>query len=167
VRSFTPWCLYPGSYFSMRLGGSQTRSGCFGEEWNLFHLPGFDVRFLGRPSRGLVTIVTELPRPSCTMRYHSYFFQHFVAWYLSFMFLWGVSSVSAQNKYHYYYYYYYYYYRISHFSAVAGNFHLSWDIIINRIRLDGLIYNLKRFLQLNMFQELQIFEFVCTYSDAG
>ena len=48
-----------------------------------------------------------------------------------------------------------------------GNIRLSWDIIINRNRLDGLIYNFKSFLQLNMFQELQIFAFVCTYLDAG
>jgi hypothetical protein len=33
--------------------------------------------------------------------------------------------------------------------------------------LGGLIYNLKSFLQLNMFQQLHIFAFVCTYSDAG
>ena len=33
--------------------------------------------------------------------------------------------------------------------------------------LGGLIYNFKKFLQLNMFQELQIFAFVCTYLDAG
>ena len=33
-------------------------------------------------------------------------------------------------------------------------------IIINRIRLDGLIYSLKTSLQLNMCQELQIFAFV-------
>jgi hypothetical protein len=38
---------------------------------------------------------------------------------------------------------------------------------MDRIRLDCLIYNFKSFLQLNMFQELQIFAFVCTHSDAG
>jgi hypothetical protein len=31
----------------------------------------------------------------------------------------------------------------------------------------GQLYNLKSSLQLNMFQELQIFAFVCTYWDAG
>ena len=37
-----------------------------------------------------------------------------------------------------------------------GNIHLSWDVIINRIRLGSLICSLKSFLQLNMCQELQI-----------
>jgi len=45
--------------------------------------------------------------------------------------------------------------------------HLSWDVLINRIRLDGLICNLESFLQLNMCRELQIFAFVCTYSGAS
>ena len=31
-----------------------------------------------------------------------------------------------------------------------GNIHVSWDAVINRIRLDGLICSLKSFLQLNM-----------------
>jgi len=39
--------------------------------------------------------------------------------------------------------------------------------VINRNRLGGLICNLKSFLQLNVFQELQVFAFVCTYWDAG
>lgn len=94
----------PRFAFNMRLGGSQTRSGCFGKERNLFGLPGFEVRFLGRQSRGLVTIVTELLRPvptciylsleqlSCPVLPAPYYvtpisFQHFVAWYLSLMFL--------------------------------------------------------------------------------
>ena len=34
-------------------------------------------------------------------------------------------------------------------------------MVIDRIRLDGLIYNLESFLQLNMCRELQIFAFVC------
>jgi len=34
-----------------------------------------------------------------------------------------------------------------------GNIHLSLDVIINRIRLGGLICSLKSFLQLNMCQE--------------
>jgi hypothetical protein len=38
-----------------------------------------------------------------------------------------------------------------------GNIHLSWDVVINRIRLDCLICSFKSFLQLNMCQELQIF----------
>jgi len=60
-----------------------------------------------------------------------------------------------------------YYYRISHFSGSAGKHSLILGCVINGIRLNGLIYNLKSFLQLNMFQELQIFAFVCTYWDAG
>ena len=35
-----------------------------------------------------------------------------------------------------------------------GNIHLSWDAVINRIRLGGLICSLKSFLQLDMCQEL-------------
>jgi len=41
-----------------------------------------------------------------------------------------------------------------------GNIHLSWDEVINGIRLGGLTCSLKSFLQLNMCQELQIFAFV-------
>jgi hypothetical protein len=66
-----------------------------------------------------------------------------------------------QNYIYYYYYYYYYYCYYWNFSLLSfqlGNIHLSWDIIINRNRLYGLIYNLESFLQLNMCQELQIFE---------
>ena len=48
-----------------------------------------------------------------------------------------------------------------------GNIHLSWDVVINRIRLDGLIYSLESFLQLNMCKELQIFTFVYMYSGAS
>ena len=48
-----------------------------------------------------------------------------------------------------------------------GNIHLSWDVVINRIRLDVLICSLKIFLQLNMCQELQIFAVVYMYSGAG
>jgi len=58
-------------------------------------------------------------------------------------------------------------YRISHFSVSAGKHSPILGCVINRIRLVGLIYNLKGFLQLNMFRELQIFAFVCTYLDAG
>jgi hypothetical protein len=45
-----------------------------------------------------------------------------------------------------------------------GNIHLSWDAVINRIRLDGLICSFKSFLQLNMCQELQISAVVYMYS---
>jgi len=48
-----------------------------------------------------------------------------------------------------------------------GNIHLSWDVVINRIRHGGLIRSLKTFLQLNMCQELQIFAFVYMCSGAG
>ena len=53
------------------------------------------------------------------------------------------------------------------FSAPAEKHSHILGCVINRIRLDGLIYNLKSSLQLNMFQELQIFTFVCTYSDTA
>jgi len=48
-----------------------------------------------------------------------------------------------------------------------GNIRLSWDTVINRIRLGGLICSLKSFLQLNMCQELQIFADVYMYSGAS
>ena len=51
--------------------------------------------------------------------------------------------------------------RISHLSASAGKYSLILRYVMNRIRLGGLIYNLKSFLQLNMFQELQIC--ICMY----
>jgi hypothetical protein len=47
------------------------------------------------------------------------------------------------------------------------NIHLSWDSVINRIRLGGLIYSLESFLQLNMCRELQIFAFVYIHLDAS
>jgi len=73
----------------------------------------------------------------------------------------------CKHSMYYYYYYYYYYYRISHFSASADKHSPILWYAINSNRLGGLICNLKSFLQLNMFQELQIFAFVYTYSDAG
>ena len=48
-----------------------------------------------------------------------------------------------------------------------GNIHLSWDVVINRITLGGLVCSLKSFLQLKMCQELQIFAVVCMYWGAG
>ena len=48
-----------------------------------------------------------------------------------------------------------------------GNIHLSWDVVINRIRLGGLIFSLKSFLQLTMCQELQIFVAVYMYWGAS
>jgi hypothetical protein len=71
------------------------------------------------------------------------------------------------NNNYYYYYYYYHHHRISHISASAGKHSPILGYVINKNRLGGFICNLKIFLQLNMFQELQIFVFVCTYSDAG
>jgi len=44
-----------------------------------------------------------------------------------------------------------------------GNIHLSWDVVINRIRLGGLTCSLKSCLQLNLCQELQIFAVVYMY----
>ena len=48
-----------------------------------------------------------------------------------------------------------------------GNINLSWDVVINRIRLGGLICSLKSFLQLKMCQELQIFAVVYMYWGAS
>jgi len=48
-----------------------------------------------------------------------------------------------------------------------GNIHLSWDVVINRNKLGGLICSLKRFLHLNMCQELQIFAFLYLYWGAS
>jgi hypothetical protein len=48
-----------------------------------------------------------------------------------------------------------------------GNIHLSWDVVINRIRLGGLICSLKSFLQFNMCQKLQIFAPIYMYSGAS
>jgi len=44
--------------------------------------------------------------------------------------------------------------RISHFSVLAGKYSPILPLVINRIRLGGLIYSLKSVLQLNMCQEL-------------
>jgi len=57
--------------------------------------------------------------------------------------------------------------QISHFSTSAAKLSPILGCVINSNMLGGLIYNLKSFLQLNMFQELQIFAFVCMYSAAG
>ena len=43
-----------------------------------------------------------------------------------------------------------------------GNIHLPWDVVIDRIRLGGLICSFKSFLPFNMCQELQIF-CICMY----
>jgi len=48
-----------------------------------------------------------------------------------------------------------------------GNIHLFRDVIINMIRLGGLICSLKSFLQLDMCQALQIFAAVYMYWGAS
>jgi hypothetical protein len=50
---------------------------------------------------------------------------------------------------------------------LLGKIHLTWNVVINRIRLGGLMYNLESFLQLNMCRELQIFAFIYMYSGAS
>ena len=41
--------------------------------------------------------------------------------------------------------------------------YLSWDVVMNRISLGGLICSLKSFLQLNMCHELEVFAVVYMY----
>jgi len=84
---------------------------------------------------------------------------------------WG--SPLVQDKYHYYYCYFIIIVIIITIilefltsQLWLGNIHLSWDVVINRIILGGLICSLKSFLQLNMRQELQIFAVVYMYSGA-
>jgi len=48
-----------------------------------------------------------------------------------------------------------------------GNIHISWDVVISDIRLNGLTCSLKSFLQLNMCEELLIFSVVYVYWGAG
>ena len=71
------------------------------------------------------------------------------------------------TNHHHHYYYYYYYIEFLTFQLQLGNIHLSLDLVLDRIRLGGIIYSLESFLQLNMCQELQIFIFVCMYLDAS
>jgi len=52
-------------------------------------------------------------------------------------------------------------------QILLGNIHLSWDAVINRISLGGLICSLKSFLQLNMCQDLQIFAVLYMYWGAS
>jgi len=52
-------------------------------------------------------------------------------------------------------------------QILLGIIHLSWDVVINRIRLGDLICSLKSFLQLNMCQELLIFTVVYMYWGAN
>lgn len=44
------------------MGGSQTRSGCLGENKRLLRLPGIKPRFLSFQARSMVTLHTELTR---------------------------------------------------------------------------------------------------------
>jgi hypothetical protein len=46
----------------VELGGPKIRSEGFGEEANLFPIPGIEPRLLDRPARSAVTILTELSR---------------------------------------------------------------------------------------------------------
>jgi len=79
------------------------------------------------------------------------------------MALYSFSSSSC----YYYHHHHHHNHRISHFSGSAGKHSPILGYVINRNMLGGLTCNLKSFLQLNMFQELQIFAFVYMYSDAG
>ena len=71
---------------------------------------------------------------------------------------WGSSTAQVKN---------YYYIKFLTSQLQLGNIHISWDLVINGIRLSGLIYSLESFLQLIMCQELQIFSFVFMYLDAS
>jgi hypothetical protein len=86
---------------------------------------------------------------------------------LSQEFLLPQPQLGSAYYYYYYYYHHHHHHRISHFSASAGKHSPILWYVINRNMLGGLICNLKSFLKLNMFQELQIFSFLCTYWDAG
>jgi len=45
-----------------------------------------------------------------------------------------------------------------------GNLHLTWDTVINRIRLGGLLRSLKSFLQLDMCQDYRFLHlYICCY----
>jgi len=48
-----------------------------------------------------------------------------------------------------------------------GNIHLSWEVVINKIRFGGLICSLKGFLQLIMCQELRLSAVVYMYWGAS
>jgi hypothetical protein len=64
VQSHTPAALLSGKQLLIplyrRLGGPQSWSEHYGEEWNLLPLPGIKPQLLSHPSCSLVTIVTEL-----------------------------------------------------------------------------------------------------------
>jgi hypothetical protein len=62
---------------------------------------------------------------------------------------------------------YHHHHQISYFSGLAGKYSPILGCIINRIRLDGLMYNSGNFLQLNMCQKLPLFAFVCVCLGAG
>ena len=44
-----------------------------------------------------------------------------------------------------------------------GNIHLSWDVVINRIRLDGLICSLKKFIIIIIFNLLLLAVSYCHF----
>jgi hypothetical protein len=59
--SFVPLQLYPWKnsllyQMNSRLGGPQSRSGCFGEAHSFFFLPGIEPRYLGVPACNLFSI---------------------------------------------------------------------------------------------------------------
>jgi len=54
----------------------------------------------------------------------------------------------------FYYYYYYYYIEFLASQLWLGNIHLSWDVVINRIRLGGLICSSKSLLLLLLLLSL-------------
>jgi hypothetical protein len=62
-----------------RLGGPQSQSGRFGEERNIWPLPAIDPWFLGRPSRSLVAVPTEL-FPSISFRELAQSVEQCVTW---------------------------------------------------------------------------------------
>jgi hypothetical protein len=112
-----------------------------------------------------IIIIIIISRKLLLLNYYYYYFQHIIIIIISSKLL--LLLLFPANYYYYYYYHYYYYYRISHFSVSAGKHSPTLRYVINSNRLGGLICSLKSSLQLNMFQELQIFAFVCTYWGAG
>jgi len=71
VVSFLPLPLYlwkksPRCQMNRRLGGLQSRSGCFGEAHNFFFLPGIEPRYLGVPVCNLFSI----PIGQCIRKIH-------------------------------------------------------------------------------------------------
>lgn len=53
-----PWKNTPRYSLYRRLGGAQSRSERYGEDRNLLSMPGMEPRFLDRPGRSLVVILS-------------------------------------------------------------------------------------------------------------